>query len=294
MTKSKMKKTVRQSDYDDVNIFRMYLSDICKIPLLSREEEEKVAASAAKGNKAARDKLVTANLRFVVSIAKKYQGQGLPLQDLISEGNIGLIKAVKHFEVGKGYRFITYAVWWIRQVITGAINEKGRLIRLPMNKNKALSRIEYTRERNQNEPGHEHEEEIREAAVNLNLTAEKTKDLINIGQEVLSLDDPATQFESSRTIKDYVEDEYSTTPDEHAMNRVLGHDIDKALGGLGSKAADVIRCRYGLEDEAPMTLSEVGDRHQISRERVRQIEKKALIALQHSAHSTKLHSYLAG
>ena len=293
MTKRKKSKAVSQLRKADENILSMYISEINRIPLMSKEEEEKTAILASMGNKEAKDRLVTANLRFVISIAIKYKGYGLPLEDLISEGNIGLIKAIDHFETGKGNRFITYAVWWIRQVIIRAINEKGRLIRLPTNKNKTLSWLEYTREENQKEALLSHKEEIRNSAIQANTTPEKAQELLNISQDVLSLEDPVSSIESYHTILDYIEDEHRESPDEYAVSRVLIKDIDKALDILGSRAADIIRCRYGLEGSAPMTLKEVGDRYKLCKERIRQIEKMAIKTLRHCHHSDLLQSYLA-
>jgi len=277
----------------DENIFHLYLKEINRIPLLSKEEEEKIARLAVTGDKAARERLINSNLRFTIMIAKKYQGKGLPLEDLISEGNIGLLSAVKNFDVEKGYRFITYAVWWIRQSIIKAIHEKGRIIRLPSNKGINIARIEKTRQVLPHEPKRKAIEEIREVASFLDMPPEEVEDLVHLSKETLSLEDPASKHDNTLAIKDYIEDVVSVSPADQAVNSVLNDDLEKALSGIGNKAAEVIRCRFGLGGAVPMTLKEVGNRYNLSRERVRQIEKRALRMLQLSPLSAKLESYTA-
>ena len=277
----------------DENTLLLYLQEINRIPLLSRAEEEKTSKLAAEGNEAAREKLINANLRFVVTIAKKYQGKGLPLEDIISEGNIGLLNAMKHFDATRGYRFLTYAVWWIRQCIVKALHEKGRLIRLPNNKTTDLSKIEMTRQVLQNEPGWQPGDETRNIARYLDITEERAQELINFSQDVVSLDDSISRGGYSLSLKDFVVDEYNHSPVEYATNSLLQDELETALGGLDTRAAEVIRCRFGLEETGSHTLKEVGNRYDLSRERVRQIEKRALLQLQHSAHSHRLESYIA-
>jgi len=296
MEKNKKIKALSQKgkQHSDDNTLFLYFQEINRIPLLSKEEEEKTAILAAKGNKAAREKLVNSNLRFVIMIAKKYQGKGLLLEDLIGEGNLGLLKAAKHFDVTKGYRFITYAVWWIRQAIIKAIHEKGRMIRLPSNKNKDLVKIEKIREVFQNELGGKTDPELHEIALFLNMDPEKAEELINISHDVVSLDDPFSNTDSTTTIKDLIEDqENNKSPMENAIDSVLRDDVQKAVNSLGERAAEVLRDRYGLGDTGNLTLKEIGNRYDMSRERVRQIEKRALIQLQHSTHFKKLESYIA-
>jgi len=268
MDKKKNRKVnvAKKKQDDGGNSFLSYLREVNRIPLLNKEEEFEAARQAAKGNKTAGEKLVTANLRFVIMVAKKYQGKGLPLQDLISEGNMGLLNAVKHFDAEKGYRFITYAVWWIRQAIVKAIYEKGRMIRLPSHKSRELSRLEA--EQN---------------------PAQKDQ----IYNDVLSLDDPISAQHDGGTIKDLIQDEIENSPVEHATNSILKDELEAILNSLEERSAEVLRCRYGLGGIAPMTLSEVGDRYDLSRERIRQIENRAMAQLESSSKEHKLDTYIA-
>ena len=296
--KTKKVTAVKETRKHEKNALNLYLEEISRIPLLSKSDEQKYASLAAKGNVAAREHLVNSNLRFVISVAKKYQGKGLPLEDLISEGNIGLINAITHFDVEKGYRFITYAVWWIRQAIIRAINERGRMIRLPCNKINELSTIDRMRQDIQqdvqSEPGSHNDTEFQEIAALLETSPEKIAELSRIGQDTLSLDDPALKHENSSSVKDLIVDENSKSPSEFALNSVLKDELEKAIDkNLGKRTAEVIRCRYGLGIAVPLTLKEIGTRYNLSRERVRQIEKLALSQLKKSSQSKKLESYIA-
>jgi len=296
MTKKRIKKikVTGKIQCSDENTLSIYFKEINQIPLMTKEEEETTAKQAAKGNKAAREKLVNANLRFVIMIAKKYQGKGLSLEDLIGEGNIGLLRAIKNFKAEKGYRFITYAVWWIRQAIMKALIEKTRMIRLPCNKAKDLTRIEITREAIQNKPGRESEDEILEIARFLDMAPDKAIDLINMNQEVISLDDPVSNYENSMTLKDLLEDNYQNkSPVDKVINTVLKGEMDELINRLGDRAATVIRGRYGLGESGYMTLKEIGENTKLSRERVRQIEKRAIRTLQNSTQFQKLKGYIA-
>ncbi|MDR2489773.1 MAG: RNA polymerase sigma factor RpoD/SigA [Spirochaetaceae bacterium] len=274
----------------DENIISMYLRDISKVPLLTREEEDIVARQAVTGNQAAVNKLVAANLRFVVNIAKRYQGQGLPLSDLIGEGNIGLINAVEKFDVDKGYHFISYAVWWIRQSILKAICEKSRMIRLPMNRAGELVRIEKIRKEI---PYYDNAEaEIREIAQALNMDERTVADLIAISREMISLDAPMHEG-GSANLGEYIEDETGVLPDDFAVRQTMIADIESVLSTLSEKEAAIIRYRYGIGDAAKMTLTEIGYRFNLTKERIRQIEKKALKRLKHPRRLMILESYVA-
>jgi RNA polymerase primary sigma factor len=279
----------RKSTGTSENTLAMYLREINRIPLLTREEEDKIAREAVKGNKAAQNKLVNANLRFVVNVAKKYQGQGLPLEDLISEGNIGLLNAIRRYDVDKGYHFISYAVWWIRQAILKAICEKSRMIRLPLNRANELVQIEKARKMVQENP----ESEIYEVAKLLDMDPGHVSDLLNIAREHVSLENPIYSEKDSSSLGDFIEASQYQSPDSLAVESALHDDIETVLDTLDQKEADVIRFRYGLGKEAPLSLKEIGDRFNLTKERIRQIEKKALKRLQHPSRRGVLASYVA-
>jgi RNA polymerase primary sigma factor len=301
MATMKMKKETKNSrniqrntprnQSSDENILSMYLKEINRIPLLTREEEESIAREAAKGNKAARDKLVNSNLRFVVNVAKKYQGQGLPLSDLISEGNIGLMNAIERYDVDKGYHFISYAVWWIRQAVLKAICEKSRMIRLPLNRANELVQIEKARKCVQDNGSGEGE--INEIARLLAMEPEHVADLVSISRDLVSLENPVYNERDSSTLGDFIEDEHYASPEKYATDAALQDDIELVLNTLNPKEADIIRYRFGLGKRAPMSLKEIGDRFNLTKERIRQIEKKALRRLQHPSRMCVLESYVA-
>ena len=286
--KTKAKKT--KTNDADKNVLSMYLSEINRIPLLSREEENETARAAAQGSLAARNKLVNSNLRFVVNVAKKYQGQGLPLSDLISEGNIGLLSAVDHYDVDRGYHFISYAVWWIRQAVLKSICEKSRMIRLPLNRANELVRIEQARKMINEQSI---EGEIREITAMLNMDRELVVELMNIAREMVSLEVPIHSESDSSVLGDFIEDKRSRTPVQSAMLGALEDDIENVLSTLNDKEADIIRCRYGLGRRTPMSLKEIGDRFNLTKERIRQIEKNAVSRLKHPARIHKLQAYVA-
>jgi RNA polymerase primary sigma factor len=290
--KTKPKTNVNRAVNADENVLSIYLKEINRIPLLSKEEEYRTAQAAATGDKRAQDKLVNANLRFVVNVAKKYQGQGLPLSDLISEGNIGLLNAIERYDVNKGYHFISYAVWWIRQAILKAICEKSRMIRLPLNRANELVQIEKARKIVQD--GHNTDTEINEIARLLDMDADHVADLVNISRDLVSLENPVYAADKDSSILgDFIEDENYRSPDEHAVDRALHDDIEAVLGTLNQKEADIIRFRFGLGDTIPMSLKEIGDRFNLTKERIRQIEKKALKRLQHPSRQRILENYVA-
>ena len=295
MTKNKTRKQdLRGKAYQsEENSLHLYLQEISRFPLMKKEEEEKVAALAAKGNAAAREKLINSNLRFVISIAKKYQGKGLPLEDLISEGNVGLLNAVKYFNVNKGYRFITYAVWWIRQAIGKAINEKSRMIRLPNNKLYELHKIDKAREVISGSVAYGSNEEIEEIAAFLDISPKKAMELMNIPRDVLSMDEPVVDGNDSIAIKDFLVDELAKSPIEYTIDQILKDELEVEIEKLDKREAELIRLRYGLEGKTPMTLKQIGANYDLSKERVRQIERKALGQLNHSKGAGKLKSYIA-
>jgi RNA polymerase primary sigma factor len=273
---------------NDENVLAMYLKEINRIPLLTREEEESCAREAAKGSQAAREKLANANLRFVVNVAKKYQGQGIALEDLISEGNLGLLNAIKHYDVEKGYHFISYAVWWIRQAVLKAICEKSRMIRLPLNRANELVQIEKAK---RFVP--EGKSEVKEVARLLDLEPGHVEDLLSISRDMISLENPLYNERDSSTLGDFVEASNYQAPEALAMDAALHNDIEQVLNKLEKKEADVIRFRYGLGNKAPLSLKEIGDRFNLTKERIRQIEKKALKRLQHPAARKVLEIYVA-
>jgi RNA polymerase primary sigma factor len=276
---------------EDSNVLAMYLKEISKIPLLTREEEDSIAREAATGSKDALNKLIKANLRFVVNVAKRYQGQGLPLTDLISEGNIGLMSAVERFDVDKGYHFISYAVWWIRQSILKAICEKSRMIRLPMNRADELIRIQRTKNELQNsETG---DSEINEIARTLDMSASHVLKLLNVSRDMVSLDTPIYTEKDSSIIAEHIEDDAYQSPYDFAEQSLMRDDIEAVLDTLDKKEAAVIRCRFGIGDSVQMSLREIGDQFNLTKERIRQIEKKAIKRLQHPARKQRLQNYVA-
>jgi len=274
----------------DVSSLSVYLREINKIPLLTRDEEVHLAQDARDGSQDAKDKLIQANLRFVVNVAKKYQNQGLTLSDLISEGNLGLITAVDKFDVDKGYHFISYAVWWIKQSILKAICEKSRMIRLPLNRANELLQIEKVkREISSNKDG---EADIDEIADFLDMDKSRITDLINASKEFVSLETPLSSDKDANTISDLMEDTKGADPEEVLIDRTLQESIEQVLSTLTAKESDVIKYRFGLNGERPHSLKEIGDKYNLTKERIRQIEKKAISRLRHPSRSQKLKSYV--
>lgn len=277
---------------NELSVLELYLRDINKVPLLTREEETSLAIEAAKGNKAAKNKIVNANLRFVVNIAKKYQNHGLDLTDLISEGNIGLLVAIDKFDVTKGYHFISYAVWWIRQSILKAICEKSRSIRLPLNRANELVRIEHARK---SIVGNKTiEQELTEVAEMLNMDKDHVREMINISREMVSLDAELNTPENDKTsVGDFIEDTQSEKPEDKVVNDSLKEEINNVLHTLKPNEENVLRLRFGLNGEKPMSLKEVGDVCNLTKERIRQIEKHAILRMQHVTRARRLESYVS-
>jgi len=274
------------------DVLTMYLKEINKIPLLTREEEIELSQKAKKGDKAAKDKMISANLRFVVRVAKKYVNHGLDLTDLISEGNIGLINAIEKFEPERGYHFISYAVWWINQSILKAVSEKSRAIRLPLNRANELVRIEYAS--NLINGTLSETEEVEQISQMLNMSEAKVRDLLAISNGIVSLDAKATLSENDNSlVGDYFEDKTYESPEESTVKTSLKNDMNQLLATLKPNEAKVIRLRYGLNGYKPMSLQEIGEECNLTKERVRQIEKKAIFRLQNPSRIRKLEGYLA-
>ena len=277
---------------NDENILSMYLKDINKVSLLSRDEETDLALKAKAGDKAAKDKIVNANLRFVVNVAKKYQNHGLDLPDLISEGNIGLLTAVDRFDVSKGYHFISYAVWWIRQAILKAICEKSRAIRLPLNRANELVQIEHARKLMTGDKTEE--QEFAEVARMLKMDKQHVREMVNISRDMISLDAQVASSDDDRTsVSDFIEDERYDNPDEEAISNAMKRDIGKVLNTLKPNEAKVLSLRYGLNGTRPMSLKEVGDTCNLTKERIRQIEKHAIVRMRHPRRMQRLEAYIA-
>ncbi len=266
-----------------------YLQEIGKVELITAEEEVHLAQRIKQGDRAALEKLTKANLRFVVSVSKQYQNQGLSLPDLINEGNLGLIKAAQRFDETRGFKFISYAVWWIRQSILQALAEQSRIVRLPLNKigsinkiNKAYAKLEQEFER---EPNAEEIADILEVTEN-----EVKESLKNAGRHI-SMDAPLIQDEDN-TMYDVLRSEEAITPETELLYESLRKEIDRAISTLTPREADVIRLYFGLNGSHPMTLEEIGEKFDLTRERVRQIKEKAIRRLKHTSRSKILKSYL--
>ena len=269
---------------------RMYLKDIGKIPLLTPEREMYLAEKIALGDKAAKDELTEANLRLVVSIAKRHVGKGMYFLDLIQEGNLGLMKAVDKFDYSKGYKFSTYATWWIRQAITRAIADQARTIRIPVHMVETIHKVSRTARQLLQELGREPNTD--EIAEKLGMTADKVREIMKIAQDPVSLETPIGEEEDSH-LGDFVEDNESPAPSESASYSLLREQLCNVLHTLTPREEQVIKLRFGLEDGRPRTLEEVGRQFQITRERIRQIEAKALRKLRHPSRSKTLKDYLA-
>ena len=268
---------------------RMYLKEIGQIKLLSMEEELELSDRILNGDEEAKRILAEANLRLVVSIAKRYVGRGMLFLDLIQEGNIGLMKAVDKFDVGKGFKFSTYATWWIRQAITRAIADQARTIRVPVHMVETINKLARIQRQLTLELNREPTEE--ELAEKMHTTVEKIRDIYKISQEPVSLETPIGEEEDSH-LGDFIKDERNVSPEEYATNEMLKDEISKVLLTLTEREEKVIRLRFGLEDGKSRTLEEVGQLFGVTRERIRQIEAKALRKLRHPSRSRKLKDYM--
>jgi RNA polymerase primary sigma factor len=268
---------------------RMYLKEIGRVPLLTSEEEIELAKRIEQGDEEAKRRLAEANLRLVVSIAKRYVGRGMLFLDLIQEGNLGLIKAVEKFDYRKGYKFSTYATWWIRQAITRAIADQARTIRIPVHMVETINKLIRVSRQLLQEYGREATPE--EIAREMNISEEKVRDILKIAQEPVSLETPIGEEEDSH-LGDFIEDQEARAPAEEASFTMLREQLDDILTTLTDREQKVLRLRFGLDDGRARTLEEVGQRFGVTRERIRQIEAKTLRKLRHPSRSKKLKDYL--
>ncbi len=268
---------------------RMYLKEIGKVPLLSLDEEIEFAKKMMTGDEESKKRLAEANLRLVVSIAKRYVGRGMQFLDLIQEGNLGLIKAVEKFDYTKGYKFSTYATWWIRQAITRAIADQARTIRIPVHMVETINKLMRIQRQLIQENGREPQPE--EVAKEMNMSLDKVREIMKIAQEPVSLETPIGEEEDSH-LGDFIPDDDAPAPAEAASFTMLKEQLDNVLGTLTDREAKVLRLRFGLEDGRARTLEEVGVEFGVTRERIRQIEAKALRKLRHPSRSKKLKDYL--
>jgi len=277
---------------DDVadDSVRLYLREIGKIPLLSSEEELALAQRVVAGDKDAKDKMAEANMRLVVSIAKRYVGRGLDLLDLIQEGNTGLLRAVEKFDPDKGFKFSTYATWWIRQAITRAIADQARVIRIPVHMVETINKLLRTQRRLTQELNREPTND--EIAAAMEIEVEKVEHIMKIKQEISSLDASIRDDEEDSVLADFIEDEDTISPEESAANLLLKEDVMSMLSALTEREQKIIRLRFGLEDGRQHTLEEVGHIFNVTRERIRQIEAKALAKLRKHKDARKLHDYI--
>lgn len=272
------------------DVVKMYLKEIGTVDLLSTEQEQELAKQIVAGNHRAKQELVNSNLRLVVSIAKKYIGRGLSFLDLIQEGNIGLIRASEKFDYTKGYKFSTYATWWIRQAITRAIADQSRTIRIPVHLGETISKLRKISRMLMQDLGRKPTEaEIAEQA---ELPVEKVRDIFNSALSPVSLETPIGDESDSSKLGDFVKDEATVTPEENLVRTLLRKDLDKVMTELSERERMVLKLRFGLDDGRPRTLEEVGRVYDVTRERIRQIESKALKKLRHPSRLKKLKDYL--
>jgi RNA polymerase primary sigma factor len=284
--------TEDQHYLDDIadDSVRLYLREIGKIPLLSAEEELALAKRVVAGDKDAKDKMAEANMRLVVSIAKRYVGRGLDLLDLIQEGNTGLLRAVEKFDPDKGFKFSTYATWWIRQAITRAIADQARTIRIPVHMVETINKLLRTQRRLTQELNREPTNE--EIANAMEIEVDKVEHIMKIKQDISSLDASIRDDEEESVLADFIEDEDTISPEESATNQLLKEQVKDMLAALTEREQKIIKLRFGLEDGKQHTLEEVGQEFSVTRERIRQIEAKALAKLRKHKDARKLHDYI--
>ena len=281
-----------QSYLDDISddSVRLYLREIGKIPLLSAEEELALAKRVVAGDKDAKDKMAEANMRLVVSIAKRYVGRGLDLLDLIQEGNTGLLRAVEKFDPDKGFKFSTYATWWIRQAITRAIADQARTIRIPVHMVETINKLLRTQRRMTQELNRE--PTIEELAAEMEMEPEKIEYVMKIKQDITSLDANVRDDDDDSVLGDFIEDEEAQSPEEAATTQLLKEQVKDMLSVLTEREQKILKMRFGLEDGKSHTLEEVGQEFSVTRERIRQIEAKALSKLRKHKDAKKLYEYL--
>lgn len=266
----------------------LYLQEIARYPLIDREEEARLARRIRDGDDEALDLLVRSNLRFVVSVAKKYRNQGVQLSDLINEGNLGLIRAAHRFDETRGIKFISYAVWWVRQAILQALAEQSRIVRVPLNRAGSLYRLGKRARALEQELGRD--PTVDELARDLDLPRDEVRGTLAIARSHLSLDAPAPGGDDSR-LMDYLPDRLAADPEDETWDRALQETVDRALSTLDARQAKVLRLYYGLDDQEPMTLEEIGDVLDVTRERVRQIREQALTRLRHASRARYLETF---
>lgn len=288
--------TIKDNDqFDDVadDSVRLYLREIGKIPLLTAEEEFQLAQRVLQGDKKAKDKMAEANMRLVVSIAKRYSGRGLDFLDLIQEGNTGLLRAVEKFDPDKGFKFSTYATWWIRQAITRAIADQARTIRIPVHMVETINKLLRTQRRMTQELNRE--PTIEELSVELEMEPEKIEYVMKIKQDISSLDAGVGRDgeEEDSVLGDFIEDEETISPEDSAANQLLKEQVQDVLNSLSDREQKIIRMRFGLDNGKNHTLEEVGQEFAVTRERIRQIEAKALTKLRKHKDARKLYEYLS-
>jgi len=278
------------SEYIGERSLDLYLKEINNTPLLTREQERELAKKIRKGDENALHDLVKANLRFVVSIAKQYVNQGLSLADLVNEGNLGLIKAAYRFDEKRGYKFISYAVWWIRQAMLQALAEQSRIVRLPLNRAGTLYRIGKAARQLDQELGRN--PEVEEIARKLKLPHDEVRDTMQIANSHLSLDASFSNDQEENSLVDYLADDNLEAPDEQTYVNALSDDMQKALDTLTDRERAILSLYFGLEGEEPLTLEEIGKRMRLTRERIRQIKEKAILRLRHNSRSKYLKGYV--